>query len=67
MNYLWEQAKIHNLMYGLLIILTFLLWITYAKRKLWYKLQLQIQTETSLIKNLSISSTYNKSTRNLSK
>jgi hypothetical protein len=67
MNYLWEQAKIHNLMYGLLIILKFLLWITYAKRKLWYKFQLQILTETSLIKNLSISPAYNKSTRNLSK
>jgi hypothetical protein len=63
MNYLWEQAKIHNLMYGLLIILKFLLWITYAKRKLWYKFRLQILTKTSLIKNLSISSTYNKSTR----
>jgi hypothetical protein len=54
-------------MYGLLIILTFLPCIKYAKRKLWYKFQLQILTETSLIKILSISSTYNKSTRNLSK
>jgi hypothetical protein len=50
MNYLWKQAKIHNLVYGLLLILTFLLWITHAKRKLWYQFQIQILTETSLIK-----------------
>jgi cobalamin biosynthesis protein CobD/CbiB len=50
MNYLWKQAKIHNLVYGLLLILKFLLWITHAKRKLWYKFQIQILTKTSLIK-----------------
>jgi hypothetical protein len=49
MNYLWKQAKIYNLVYSLLLILTLLLLITHAKRKLWYRFQVQILKETSLI------------------